>query len=276
MSAWTDDQTNFDSLEQDALGWLRLSLPNYLRFHEVDGGHLPQNFVFDDAQDPVELDPRTSGMHRIGYLSYSVFVNLGLARRGADETPDVFANLLDVYDHVSRVALRLGAAIDIAENLEVNHRSLYGGQNGLFSPKNCAKEHAKLKRSLQTTIDAYNNYLKHNGLPSLRLETTDQGSVAVLVPEKLSLASLDPAQPSPWKAMSPTVRVREKAQQAISEALIAFEKYFGALADTTPDRHRDWKAQKKPTLQGVGAFAQVLDGYVALNPWTLGSGSLGS
>lgn len=70
MSTWTDDPKNFDSIEQDALDWLRVDLGEYLRFHELDGGHLPTNFDFTSRANPIADDTRVKGLHRIGYLSY--------------------------------------------------------------------------------------------------------------------------------------------------------------------------------------------------------------
>ena len=127
MSTWSDSEFNFDVIEWAAMAWLRSDIPNYLRFHEEGAGHLPQNFSFAGAVGTGEEDSRSKALNRIGYSSYSVFVNLATVRRAVDELPEQFHELLAVYDHVSRVALRLGAAIDSSLSLERDHRRLFDG-----------------------------------------------------------------------------------------------------------------------------------------------------
>ncbi len=260
MSAWTDEPKNFDSIERDALVWLRADLGEYLRFHELDGGHLPENFAFTPTPNSFDDDARVKGLRRIGYLSYSVFVNLAIARRSAESLPGEFVDVLEVYDHVSRVALRIGAAIDIARLLEDEHASVFG-KDGVLRKPGKTPHHAALKTALDDT-DAYNNYLKHTGLPPLRVESV-AGDDIVLVASKLDRSALSVKNTSPWKVANPDAPVRDQAQAAVQTSLVAFNAYYKALADRTTARLQDWKLTLKAAPTGIGAFAVVEDGYVA-------------
>lgn len=260
MSAWTDEPKNFDSIEQDALEWLRTELGEYLRFHELDGGHLPENFDFVPSPGSFDADARVKGLRRIGYLSYSVFVNLATARRAAEAIPGDFSDVLEVYDHVSRVALRIGAAIDIARLLEEEHASIFG-KDGEVRKLGKTPSYAALKTALDHT-DAYNNYLKHTGLPPLRVESV-AGDDVVLVASKLDRSALSVKNTSPWKVANPDAPVKDQAKATVQASLVAFNAYYKALADGTAARLRDWQLTLKASPTGIGAVAVVEDGYVA-------------
>lgn len=269
MTAWTECFTNFDSIEWASMDWLRSDLPAYLSFHEADLGHLPENFDFDSCKANFEDDARVRAARRIGFLSYSVFVNLATARRASNEVPESFDSLLNVYDHVSRVALRVGAAIDISRQLEVECCGVFA-QEEVHAKRAAAPLHVQLKKALDD-LDAYNNYLKHTGLPPLRVDSTSDLSV-VLVPRRLLRSALDAANASPWSVSKPEAPLAEQASEMIELALRAFNGFYEGLVATTRDRLNDWKATPKESPRGIGQLA-IQDGYV-LSASLIGSGSL--
>lgn len=269
MTSWIDTKDNFDSIEWSLIDWLRADWPTYLAFHEANCGHLPENFDFAGISSPEENDGRYRAMRRIAYLSYSVFVNIATARRAVEMMPSSFTDLLEVYDHVSRIALRLGAAIDIAKLLERECKGVYDGRGGVHVRKETPL-HEALKKTLDDD-DAYNNYLKHTGLPPVRIETVS-GIDVVFVPTKLRREALDATNISPWLVSKPDAPVKVQAEEALARAVTEFRGLFDALRKETPARLSDWKVTRKADPRGVRLLINQ-DGYVSSGIRVPGSGS---
>jgi hypothetical protein len=188
--AWRDRRANFEHIEWDNMKLLESELSAYLEFHEQDLGHLPRNFVDGSGASLLEKDPRFEAIDRIGFYSYAVCVNLVLLARTVRDLPAEFGAAIDVYDHAGRFFLRAGAATDIARRLALEVEQDFDGKNARFCPCPLGEKGDSLGKELAEAlgaVNAYNNGMKHNGLPAINL-VTDNGATSplVLVPSKFT------------------------------------------------------------------------------------------
>jgi hypothetical protein len=256
--------TNYDAIEASELDWLKKDWPNYLAFHEAQAYHLPANFLDGTSREPLmDTDPRWNHLNRIGFLSYSIFVNLVLAKR-ITTIASAPADVLEVYDRTSRHFLRIGAAIDQAEFLEKecakSWQSNTLGKGRLPNPS----WYSTLKTTL-SVVDKYNNYLKHNGLPAIQFEQSD-GHQSILIPSRLASSNH-----RLWSDQSPDAAFQQVFQASTTDAVRAFDTFYEQLAITTNSRLANLKLIKNPDsdLRGIQTLLQTplsgalkgLDGY---------------
>ncbi len=119
---WQDRPENYDEVEQRHFGWLQSDLGGYLALHEALAGFLPQNFLVG-GYPLADGDERATRLHGLGFLNYSVVVNVLLAKAESERAGEEWTTVLDVYGHLSAFFLRLGAAIDIAMKFETAFRA---------------------------------------------------------------------------------------------------------------------------------------------------------
>jgi hypothetical protein len=113
---WGDEDRYYDEIEWTNIDWLKLNMPSYLAFHASSAGHLSANFATTAGKSLGKTDAAAKNIRRTGYLSYSIVVNLVLARDAVPAAP-ALESMLQVYDRSSRFFLRAGAAIDLAKEL---------------------------------------------------------------------------------------------------------------------------------------------------------------
>jgi hypothetical protein len=165
-------------------------MPNYLALHEAYRGFLPENFNGGSLKAD---DVRAHALHRLGFQNYSVLVNTLLVKRVAETSGDI-SSMLDVYGRASAFFLRAGAVIDISRKLEASQARIY--KTGTMSkPKDADTPHADFLRRRLKTVDEYNNFLKHNGLPATRLVNRD-GRTEVEIPADIPMGAM-------WKEQQP-------------------------------------------------------------------------
>lgn len=232
-------------------------LGNYLKFHSANGRHLPENFKQGAQQ--LTLGKQTSDLlENVAFTSYSIFINLALAFAAAEECPDAVNDALDAYDRISRVVLRCGAAIDLAQQLEQKLHVGFDDKSGTVSiRKNGSCLYRQLKHSLKD-IDGVNNFLKHNGLPAVR--TDEQG---LLAPSKLQLSA------TMWEKQHADTPIKTLLKSAVKRVLEAFNTYYDGLVTASAQMHTDLQL----TLSESGfTIHDRRDGYSGSNVL---SGSLG-
>jgi len=82
--------------------------------------------------------------------------------------PAKFGAAIEVYDHAGRLFLRAGAATDIALRLAKEVEQDFDAKSGGFAPHPLGEKGETLGKDLAEAlgaVNAYNNGLKHNGLP---------------------------------------------------------------------------------------------------------------
>lgn len=253
----------YDSVEAARLAWLHASWPHYLAFHEAQARHLPANFVDKLSGHALEpVDARWRHMNQIAFLSYSIFVNVALAKEAESDVTspkDVFGT----YDRTSRFFLRIGAAIDQSQHLEAICAKSWTQPNlskgTLANPSLCSV----LKKALDV-VDRYNNFLKHNGLPATTLVESG-GLVSLDIP-----TDLDKSKHKIWSDQATNGEVDTVLKTSFMAAMREFDRYYECLASATPDRLDRLGLKKKSSLDFVsvrnapsGSF-DGLDGYVRL------------
>ena len=263
---WGDEDRYYDEIEWTNIGWLKTNLPSYLAFHERSAGHLAANFVTSAGLPLGKADVAAKNIRRIGYLSYSIFVNVILARDAAPAAASV-ESMLQVYDRSSRFFLRAGAAIDLAKELWNTTQRGHGMKvKGL---RGAAK---KLADALDP-IDAFNNYTKHGGLtPSglLRAEVDGESGYIVLLPKKLSRSAQEWADHG-----DPEVDADDLLDDYLKNLTTELETFYAALVADTPRRLTCWGIATGGTPKGVrDLLGQQEDGYV-ISSLPFASGNLG-
>lgn len=254
MTAWGTDSSFYDDVERDHLDWLKENLPNYLALHETYCGFLPENFNggLSDA------DVRAGELRRLGFLNYSILINALLVQRAAKTAPSL-TSMLDVYGRTSAFFLRAGAVIDIALPLEETQNRLY--QGGKIVETKDAPARAVLKKSLGT-VDQYNNFLKHNGLPAVRL-VSEAGGQTVQIPEEI------PMRGAIWAAQNPNAKLGTLLECYALEIMSALNVFYGALNSAGAKALGGWSLAQTSTPAGIrtvlkqassGSIAP-LDGY---------------
>jgi hypothetical protein len=242
---------------------LQASWPHYLAFHEAQGYHLPTNLVDGTTGKALDVsDGRWRHMNQIAFLSYSIFINVALAK---EVESDVTASkdIFGTYDRTSGFFLRLGAAIDQAQHLEAVCAKSWTGQSLKKGTLASPTLYSALKKSLNV-VDKYNNFLKHNGLPATRL-VESAGVVAIDIPTEL-----DKSKHKIWSDQSTDGELDEVLGTSLQIAMRAFNLYYEILTRETSDRLRRLGLKKKApsglvSVQNAppGSF-DGLDGYVSL------------
>ena len=255
MTETTGDDAALDYVERESLsGFIRPHFTAYLDFHVANHRHLPDNFAAQDGSSLGAEDSRRVWIDRVGFLSYSVFINLLLAWNTAHEDRQLPPNdVLGAYDLLSRVYLRIGAALDLSKLLAPIPG--YGFANNKVQERCTVKaleEAPAILRKRVGSSDMANNFIKYSGLPALTLDDES----AFVAPKRLS-----PDQKS-WKQQNPAVEVRKLCKDAVSEALAAFCVFYTTLGDAVPAWHRRWALQKIPELISIADLpSHVTDGY---------------
>jgi hypothetical protein len=232
---WISREDMLDVLERERQAWIEGRLPGYVRFHRLNAAHLPRNFRDRKTGAPLsQEDGRAALIDRVGYFNYAIFVNLALAERSAkNATTELkqLSDLWDVYESISGVFLRLGAAIDIARLLGREVELAHAAEDKVFfSGGSHAGDTLKAEIS---EVDAYNNFLKHTGLVSTALtHVTDSSTFEVLVPRQVNMGMRS------WVGQTPEVELENAARDAVTESLKSFSSYFFLLADRVPELHK--------------------------------------
>lgn len=250
--------STYDSVEAEHLNWLHAIWPNYLEFHEAQGRHLPSNFLDSVSRQPLSLnDVRWEHMNRMAFLSYSVFINVALAKEVAEDVTPT-SGVLRVYDRTSAFFLRIGAAIDQAQHLEMMCAKTWTQHGGLgrgsVGPQNL---YSSLKCALEV-VDRYNNFLKHNGLPAVNLEES-----TVKIPSEL-----DKNKHKTWAEQSTHAALDAVLQAAFGTAMASFDNFYKGLATQTSARLQRLGLAKKGeselvSVRNAPSGSLVgLDGYV--------------
>jgi len=272
--AWRDTRSNYDDIEWGHMELLTKELPSYLEFHERHLGHLPQNFVEEGSGAALaEGDARYDAINRIGFFSYAVFVNLVLLEHTIRALPREFRSAIEVYDHAGRFFLRAGAATDIAMRLAGEAEQDFDHKHQRFAPHRLGTEGRSLSEDLEKrlgAVNAYNNGIKHNGLPALALSADAGGKegteVRVLIPNKF-------AYPHGWAEQKPAAEMADVFATYRPRVFAAFDAFYKKLADDVPRRLTDWQIRPAPAVRGIldvkGAGSgsiDLSDGYVAAWP----------
>ncbi|WP_437732101.1 hypothetical protein [Sorangium sp. So ce1335] len=254
--AWGDNETYYDEIEWNHIDWLRANLPSYIKFHAESKGHLPENFVDTGGNRPLAKADAVAGyIRRTGYLSYSIFVNVLLAKEALD-LPSEGETMLRVYSRVSSFFLRAGAVIDISKELwnttqwDRNTKKV----KGLAGP-------AKVLKTTLDPIDAFNNFTKHGGLAPaglLRAEFDGKAGHIVLLPKELSRSAQDWSEhPEPDQDADALLATYFK--KLVSE----IDKFYDALVKDNARRLRCWRTTTVAAPKGIRDFVDVqADGYV--------------
>ncbi len=100
---WNQDALDFVERENFKT-FLEPHFGPYLDFHNANCHHLPDNFLTQAGSVLDENDPRREWIDRVGFLNYSIFINLLLAWNAAEEETDLSPqDVLNAYDLLSRV-----------------------------------------------------------------------------------------------------------------------------------------------------------------------------
>lgn len=234
----------YDAIEANYLdGFLRPKLPNYLKFHNANYRHLPHNFE-SMGMALKKGDHRYKAINKIGYLSYSVFINLLLASHVVDQVTKDPKDPLRAYDLLSGFFLRIGAAIDIGKQLEKEFSKSYNDTTQeLIKGPSVTSASDSLKKTLKA-VDSFNNRIKHNGLPTLRY---NQGG--------LSAPKSIPRDVASWSSQKPTEGIKNLLMVEMQRTIAAFDEFFKVLADKTPNLHQRWCIQRKKSLISIHDIA---------------------
>ncbi len=263
LAAENEILSEYDSIEVDHLHWLDANWPNYLDFHEAQGRHLPTNFLDSTSCEPLSSnDVRWQHMNQMAFLSYSVFINVALSKEAAEDLASI-SGALRVYDRTSAFFLRIGAAIDQAQHLETICTKICA--DGVLERGSVERPslYSSLKLALQV-VDSYNNFLKHNGLPAVKLEESD-GALTVKIPD-----ALDKNRHKTWADQSTHVTLDAVLQAALAKAMPAFDSFYKSLATQTPMRLERLGLAKKEasdlvSVRHASCGSLVgLDGYVGV------------
>lgn len=128
-------------------------------------------------------------------------------------------------------------------------------------------KHKSLHHALKTTlqgVDAYNNAMKHNGLPAVKLA---RGKPEFLIPTDFNTAQHG------WSQQKPTDEFWQVLKDQLEKVTKGFNAFFKALAGDTGDRLQRWDLQRKVSPAGIAAVKgamsgsqDVLDGYAVWPP----------
>jgi hypothetical protein len=256
MTSWGANDTFFDDVERDNLEFVQEALPNYLAMHKAYCGFLPENFNGDELG---AADARAMELHRLGFLNYSILINALLVQRAADAAGDL-TGMLDVYGRTSAFFLRAGAVIDIAVRLEESQARVYNA--GQMEDGAGGAPNAAVLRKRLSTVDKYNNFLKHNGLPAVRL-VDEGGAQQVQIPAEIPMCG------AIWSAQKPNAPLATLLGCYAIEVMAELNRFYGALDAASMTALAGWGLTPRAAPAGIrtvlkqansGSLA-VLDGY---------------
>jgi hypothetical protein len=176
-----------------------------------------------------------------------------------------------VYDHAGRFFLRAGAATDIALRLAKEVEQDFDAKNGQFAPHPLGKKGKSLGEDLANSlgaVNAYNNGMKHGGLPAIHLVGAKEGAdLRVLVPTNFT------GHQRGWLAQKPKSEMIDVFAAYRPKVFAEFNDFYATLAADVTRRLKDWDIASANAPLGIldtktagsGSMA-FTDGYVAAWP----------